>query len=81
MPVDTWPWLGCVSIILYAMRSWLVIMVVEDLQYNTSWGTETPPGTSQQANYEAHGRLMLKANIFVIVPYPNHLYHTYHQNK
>jgi len=32
-------------------------------QYNTSWGTETPPGTSQQANFEAHGRLMLKANI------------------
>ena len=24
-------------------------------QYNTSWGTETPSGTSQQANFEAHG--------------------------
>ena len=58
-------------------------------QYNTSWGTETPPSTSQQANFEAHGRLMLtKANIFwlqhanqhaeAIVPYPNHLYAIQH---
>ena len=29
-------------------------------QYNTS--SETPPGTSQQANYEAHVRLMLGAH-------------------
>ena len=25
-------------------------------QYNTSWGTETPPGTSLQACFVAHGR-------------------------
>ena len=44
------------------------------IQYNTSWGTGTPPGTSLQANYEAHGRIKPIACNRVIVPYPIHLY-------
>ena len=54
----------------------LVITISNNtIQYKL--GTETPPGTSQQANFEAHGRLMLKANIFCncTIPIPN-LYKT-----
>ena len=32
------------------------------IQYNTSWGTETPPGTSLQAYFVAHGRSNKQTN-------------------
>jgi hypothetical protein len=42
------------------------------IQYNTSWGTETPPGTSLQAIW-LMGDQAYSFNT-VIVPYPNHFY-------
>ena len=33
------------------------------IQYNTSWGTETPPGTSLQAYFVAHGRSNIVRNL------------------
>ena len=41
------------------------------IQYNTSWGTETPPGTSLQANFVAHGRSNIVRNLCdCTIPYP-----------
>ena len=41
------------------------------IQYNTSWGTETPPGTSLQAYFVAHGRSNIVRNrCNCTIPYP-----------
>ena len=45
---------------LFGLKLWSLQLCM--VQYNTSWGTETPPGTSLQAYFVAHGRSNIVRN-------------------
>ena len=55
----------------YQAKSILKTHNSNTIQYNTSWGTETPPGTSLQAYFVAHGRSNIVRNLCnCTIPYP-----------